>query len=54
LSLDYITAEDVDALPLPGEPYNANCAPKTLRWMLHKAEERGLVANCQGSKLKLR
>ena len=51
MRLDHITAEDVDALPLPGGPYNVNCALKTLRRMLHKAEEWGLVAKVP--KLKL-
>ncbi len=51
MRLDHITAEDVDALPLPGGPYNVNCALKTLRRMLHKAEEWGLVA--KAPKLKL-
>ena len=51
MRLDRITAEDVDALPLPGGPYNINCALKTLRRMLHKAEEWGLIAKVP--KLKL-
>jgi integrase len=51
MKLDRITAEDVDALPLPGGPYNINCALKTLRRMLHKAEEWGLIAKVP--KLKL-
>ena len=51
MRLDHITAEDVDALPLPGGPYNVNCALKALRRMLHKAEEWGLVAKVP--KLKL-
>jgi hypothetical protein len=51
MRLNHITAEDVDALPLPGGPYNINCAPKTLRRMLHKAEEWGLIAKVP--KLKL-
>jgi integrase len=52
MRLDRITAEDVDALPLPGGPYNINCALKTLRRMLHKAEEWGLITKVP--KLKLR
>jgi hypothetical protein len=63
MRMDRITAEDVDALPLPGGPYNINCALKTLRrmfrWclkfktvpMFHKAEEWGLIAKVP--KLKL-
>ena len=51
MRMDRITAEDIDALPLPGEPYNVNCALKTLRRMLHKAEEWGLIVKVP--KLKL-
>jgi integrase len=51
MRMDRITAEDVDALPLPGGPYNINCALKTLRRMFHKAEEWGLIAKVP--KLKL-
>jgi integrase len=51
MRLDHITAEDIDALPLPGGPCNVNCALKTLRRMLHKAEEWGLIAKVP--KLKL-
>ncbi len=51
MRMDRITAEDIDALPLPGGPYNVNCALKTLRRMLHKAEEWGLIAKVP--KLKL-
>jgi integrase len=29
--MDRITTEDIDVLPLPGGPYNVNCALKTLR-----------------------
>jgi integrase len=51
MRMDRITAEDIDALPLPGGPYNVNCALKTLRRMLHKAEEWGLIMKVP--KLKL-
>ena len=51
MRMDRITAEDIDALPLPGGPYNVNCALKTLRRMFHKAEEWGLIAKVP--KLKL-
>ena len=51
MRMDRITAEDIDALPLPGGPYNVNCGLKTLRRMLHKAEEWGLIAKVP--KLKL-
>ena len=49
--MDRITAGDIDALPLPGGPYNVNCALKTLRRMLHKAKEWGLIVKVP--KLKL-
>lgn len=51
MRLNHITAEDVDAVPLPGGPYNINCPLKTLRRMPHKAEEWGLIAKVP--KLKL-
>ena len=51
MRMDRITAEDVDVLPLPGGPYNINCALKTLRRMFHKAEEWGLIVRV--TKLKL-
>src|SRR5713226_7595924 len=51
MRMDRITAEDVDAVPLPGGPYNINCALKTLRRMFHKAEEWGVIAKVP--KLKL-
>ena len=51
MRMDRITAEDIDALPLPGGPYNVNCALKTLRRMFHKAEEWGLIMKVP--KLKL-
>jgi hypothetical protein len=51
MKMDRITAEDVDALAFPGGPYNINCALKTLRRMLHKAEEWELIA--KAPKLKL-
>jgi hypothetical protein len=37
MRMDRITAEDIDALPLPGGPYNVNCALKTLRRMLRSS-----------------
>jgi integrase len=51
MRLDRITAEDIDALRLPGGAYNVNCALKTLRRMLHKAEEWGLIARVPKVKL---
>jgi hypothetical protein len=44
MRIDRITPEDIDALRLPGGAYNVNCALKTLRRILHKAEEWGLIA----------
>lgn len=51
LSLDQITAEQVDKLTFSGAAANANCALRTLRRMLHKAEEWKLVR--QAVKFKL-
>jgi hypothetical protein len=51
MRLDLITAKDVDALPLPGGPYNANCALNTMLRMLHKAEEWRLVVKVPRLKL---
>ncbi len=43
LRLDQITAEEIDKLTFSGAASNANCALRTLRRMLHKAEEWKLV-----------
>lgn len=51
LRLDQITAEEVDKLTFSGAASNANCALRTLRRMLHKAEEWKLVR--QAVKFKL-
>lgn len=51
MRLDRITADDVDALGLSGSASNANCALRTLRRMLHKAEEWRLIRNAPKIKL---
>jgi site-specific recombinase XerD len=43
MRIDRITSDDVDALRFPNSPSNANCALRTLRRMLHKAEEWKLI-----------
>jgi integrase len=37
--LDQITTDEIEAIRFPGSPSNANCALRTLRRMLHKAED---------------
>jgi site-specific recombinase XerD len=51
LRLDQITAEDVDKVKFAGTAANTNCALRTLRRMLHKAEEWKLVRSA--AKIKL-
>jgi integrase len=51
MRMDRITTEDIDALKFSGGPYNVNCALKTLRRMLHKAEEWGLIGRVPKMKL---
>jgi len=51
MRLDRITADDVDALGLSGSASNANCALRTLRRMLHKAEEWRLIRKAPKIKL---
>jgi len=51
LRLDQITAEEIDKLTFSGAASNANCALRTLRRMLHKAEEWKVVR--QAVKFKL-
>jgi integrase len=43
MKIDCITADDVLALRFPASASNANCALRTLRRMLHKAEEWKLI-----------
>jgi integrase len=43
MRLDQITADVVDKIRFPGSASNTNCALRTLRRMLHKAEENKLI-----------
>jgi hypothetical protein len=43
MPLDQITKDDVEALSFSGSASNANCTLRTLRRMLHKAEEWNLI-----------
>jgi len=43
MRLDQITGDTVERLKFSGSPSNANCALRTLRRMLHKAEEWKLI-----------
>jgi integrase len=43
IRLDKIMADDIGALSFTGSPSNANCALRTLRRILHKAEEWGVI-----------
>jgi len=52
LRLDHITKDGVEGLSLSGSASNANCALRTLRRMLHKAEEWNLVARVPKFKLR--
>jgi len=51
MRLDHITKDDVEGLSLSGSASNANCALRTLRRMLHKAEEWNLIARVPRFKL---
>jgi integrase len=52
MRLDHITKDDVEGLGLSGLASNANCALRTLRRMLHKAEEWNLIARVPKFKLR--
>jgi len=43
MRLDQITADGVDTITFPGSASTTNCAIRTLRRMLHKAEEKKLI-----------
>jgi len=43
MRLNQISSDDIGALRFPGSPSNANCALRTLRRMLHKAQESKLI-----------
>ncbi len=51
MRLDHITKDDVEGLSLSGSASNANCALRTLRRMLHKAEEWNLIGRVPRFKL---
>jgi integrase len=51
MRLDHITKDDVEALTFSGSASNSNCALRTLRRMLHKAEEWNLIARVPKFKL---
>jgi integrase len=51
MRLTEITMEDAERLAFPGSAGNANCALRTLRRMLHKAEEWKLIARAPKVKL---
>jgi len=50
MRLYHITKDDVEGLSFNGSASNANCALRTLRRMLHKAEEWNLIG--RGSKIR--
>src|SRR6201993_5128331 len=52
LSLDQITGDGAEQLTFPGSAANANCALRTLRRMLHKAEEWKVIGHAP--KIKMR
>jgi hypothetical protein len=51
MRLTEITTEDAEKLKFPGSAGNANCALRTMRRMLHKAEEWKLIARAPKIKL---
>jgi site-specific recombinase XerD len=51
MRIDEITNDHVESLKLRGSPANTNCALRTLRRMLHKAEEWKLIARAPKMKL---
>src|SRR5215831_3574972 len=51
MRLTEITTENSEGLKFPGSAGNANCALRTLRRMLHKAEEWKLIARAPKVKL---
>src|SRR5260370_18009445 len=51
MRLDKIMADDIGTLSFTGSPSNANCALRTLRRILHKAEEWGVIRS--GPKFRL-
>jgi integrase len=51
MRLDQITKDDIEALSFVGSTSNVNCALRTLRRMLHKAEEWNLLIKIPRFKL---
>ena len=51
MRLDHITKEDVEGLSFSGSASNTNCALRTLRRMLHRAEEWNLIGRVPKFKL---
>ena len=51
MRLDHITKDDVEPLSFSGSASNANCALRTLRRILHKAEEWNLIGRVPKFKL---
>jgi integrase len=51
MRVDNITNDHVESLKFPASPANTNCALRTLRRMLHKAEEWKLIARAPKMKL---
>jgi hypothetical protein len=51
MSVDEITNDHVERLKFHGSPANTNCALRTLRRMLHKAEEWKVIARAPKVKL---
>ncbi|HEY3616839.1 MAG TPA: site-specific integrase [Candidatus Sulfotelmatobacter sp.] len=51
LKIDHITGDCAEQLKFPGSPANANCALRTLRRMLHKAEEWKVIGHAPKIKM---
>jgi integrase len=51
MRLDKITKDEIEALRFPGSASNSNCALRTLRRMLHKAEEWKMLSKAPKFKL---
>ena len=51
LRVDQITSDCAEQLKFPGSPANANCALRTLRRMLHKAEEWKIIGHAPKIKM---
>jgi len=45
MGVDQITGDRAEQLKFPGSAANANCALRTLRRMLHKAEEWKMIGH---------